>query len=353
MQVIFVIAFAVMLVFDAIGAGAADIAVQDLPQTGGVKIITVIGELQSGDDKQFTNIAVQAKGAVVVFNSPGGSVPAAIQIGKAIRLKGFATLVPDGSLCASACALAWLGGTSRYMTLSAKVGFHAAYINNSGEKQVSSVANALIGSYLNGLGYSEDAIAFFTSAPPEALQWLTFEESARLGIEVRSFDELRKEAAKASPASTKKSGQLPLPKAIRAKAFARALVAAGESNNPEDLLKYYGPKLLYSGKVLDKSEVAADYGVYIKRWPQRRFAVPGDDMSVTCDEVSKRCAVSFSLRWFAESPERHQRSEGIARRLFILQETGDTFVVLALEESILSRNVTAMGLRLPQNSALR
>lgn len=351
MQVIFVIAFAFMLVFDMACAGAADIAVQDLPQTGGAKLITVMGELQSGDEKQFTNFAVQAKGAVVVFNSPGGSVPAAIQIGKAIRLKGFATLVPDGSICTSACALAWLGGTSRYMTLSAKVGFHAAYINNSGEKQVSSVANALIGSYLNGLGYSEDAIAFFTSAPPEDLQWLTFEESARLGIEVRSFDELRKEAAKA-PASIKKSGQNPMPKVIKAKAFVRALIIAGESNNPDDLLKYYGQKILYSGKVKDKSEVSAEYDVYIRRWPYRRFAVPDDDMSVTCDDVLRRCAVSLNLRWLAESPERHQRSEGTARRSFILQENGDGFWVLALEESILSRNVTALGPRPLQNSTL-
>ena len=353
MQVLFIIAFAVMLVSGAGSAGAAEIAMQDLPQTDGAKIITIIGELQPGDDRQFTNIALQAKGAVVVFNSPGGSVPAAIQIGKAIRLKGFATLVPDGSYCTSACALAWLGGMSRYMTLSAKVGFHAAYINNSGEKQVSSVANALIGGYLNGLGFSEDAIAFFTSAPPDELQWLTFEESARLGIEVKSFDELKKGVAKASPASSKKSGQTPSPKTIRAKAFARALVAASESNNPEDLLKYYGPKLLYSGKVLERSEVAAEYDVYIKRWPLRRFAVPDEGMSVTCDDVSRRCAVSLNLRWLAESPERHQRSEGTARRLFILQENGDTFVVLALEESVLSRNVTALGPRLPQHSAVR
>jgi len=175
MQVIFAIAFVLALMFDALSANAADIRERDLAHSDGAKIITVTGELEPGDERLFSNIAVQAKRAVVLFDSPGGSVPAAIQIGKAIRLEGFATVVPEGSTCASACALAWLGGVARYMGASAKVGFHAAYINTSGEKQVSSVANALIGGYLNGLGYSENAIAFFTSAPPEGVRWLTFE----------------------------------------------------------------------------------------------------------------------------------------------------------------------------------
>ena len=73
------------------------------------------------------------------------------------------------------------------MGKSSRVGFHAAYINKSGEKQVSSVGNALIGGYLNGLGYSESAIAYFTSAPPEGVRWLTFTEASRLGIEIRNI----------------------------------------------------------------------------------------------------------------------------------------------------------------------
>jgi len=131
--------------------------------------------------------------------------------------------------------------------------------------------------------------------------------------------------------------------AMRAKVFARVLVAAGESNNPEDLLKYYGQKILYFEQAKDKSEVAAEYETYLRRWPYRRFAAPDDEMSVACDDVSRRCRVSMNIRWLAESSERRQRSEGTARRSLILQESGDAFSVLALEESILSRNVTTLG----------
>ena len=192
MRAIFGIALAASLGLNASFGKAAEIRELNAVNTDGIKIIEVTGELNPGDERQFSNIAVQAKGAVVLFDSPGGSVAAAIQIGKAIRLEGFATVVPDGNTCASACALSWLGGVVRYMGKSAKVGFHAAYINASGEKQVSSVANALIGGYLNGLGFSEAAIAYFTSAPPEGVRWLTFPEASRLGIEVRHLAEVSK-----------------------------------------------------------------------------------------------------------------------------------------------------------------
>jgi hypothetical protein len=56
---------------------------------------------------------------------------AGIDIGKAIRLKDFETAVVSNknskTICASACALAWLGGTRRFMSATARIGFHAAY----------------------------------------------------------------------------------------------------------------------------------------------------------------------------------------------------------------------------------
>jgi len=199
MRAILAIALAAGLLLNGSSVKAAEVRVLDGAGTGGIKLIAVTGELEVGDERLFSNIAVQAKSAVVLFDSPGGSVPAAIQIGKAIRLEGFATVVPEGNTCVSACALAWLGGVVRYMGNSARVGFHAAYINTSGEKQVSSVANALIGGYLNGLGYSESAIAYFTSAPPEGLRWLTFGDAARIGIEVRNLADVQQKETTVEP----------------------------------------------------------------------------------------------------------------------------------------------------------
>ena len=88
--------------------------------------------------------------AEVEFRSVGGSIVAGIKIGEAIRIKGFSTLVEEG--CASACALAWLGGIPRYATAQARIGFHAAYNAQSGEE--TGVGNALVGAYLNNCGFA-------------------------------------------------------------------------------------------------------------------------------------------------------------------------------------------------------
>ena len=140
----------------------------------GPDIIFVVGDLNSGDGKQFVDVALDSGNAIVVFQSCGGNLLAGIEIGKAIRLKGFATFVPDTVQCASACALAWLGGRVRYMSNAARVGFHAAYVDAGGQPAVSSAGNALVGAYLNQLGLPASAIVFITDTPPEDMQWLTF-----------------------------------------------------------------------------------------------------------------------------------------------------------------------------------
>ena len=111
-----------------------------------------------------------------------------LEIGKAIRLKGFTTYVPDQTRCASACALAWLGGRARLMSRSASVGFHAAYTEQRGVKSVASAGNALVGAYLAYLGLPESAIIFVTSTPPDGVQWLNFADAEHYGIEVKPYD---------------------------------------------------------------------------------------------------------------------------------------------------------------------
>ena len=71
--------------------------------------------------------------ALVRLESNGGSLVAGIQIGETIRLKGLQTLVPAGARCASACAMAWLGGTQRFMGPGAQIGLHLAYNAKSGQ----------------------------------------------------------------------------------------------------------------------------------------------------------------------------------------------------------------------------
>ena len=170
---------------------------EPLPPRGGATIkvetttaTTIIihrGRVCFGDEKRFADAAMGLGDAVVVLSSPGGSLDAGIEIGKAIRLKGFRTVVPEGFQCASACAFAWLAGSPRYMGKGATVGFHAAYVTENGENNVSSVGNAQVGAYLNQLGLPPAAVTYITEAQPNEIHWLTFDEAEQNGIEVHLF----------------------------------------------------------------------------------------------------------------------------------------------------------------------
>jgi hypothetical protein len=60
----------------------------------------------------------------VVLHSPGGSVTDALDMGRLIRNKGFATEVEDGRYCASSCPLVFAGGVERRAGPKAAIGVH-------------------------------------------------------------------------------------------------------------------------------------------------------------------------------------------------------------------------------------
>src|SRR5215216_1647885 len=82
---------------------------------GGPALITLRGELDLTDVIEFLRKTAEINDAIVILQSLGGNVVAGMQIGKAVRQKGFLTVVPPSVKCASACALAWVGGLPRFM----------------------------------------------------------------------------------------------------------------------------------------------------------------------------------------------------------------------------------------------
>jgi hypothetical protein len=94
---------------------AASISLAPLDNDPAHATVLVVGDLLPGDDIAFRTHVGRLTKAIVAFNSDGGDLLAGITIGKTIRLKSFATAVLDGQRCASACAIAWLGGSPRLM----------------------------------------------------------------------------------------------------------------------------------------------------------------------------------------------------------------------------------------------
>lgn len=180
------VAAALLLASISTFASAAEIVRQ--PGSDGADVISVSGIMAEGDEVTFRKVAAASEKAIVVLDSQGGAVRAGLEIGRAIRLRGFATAVAPDTLCASACALTWLAGSPRFIDPSSKLGFHAAYRVIAGKAAESGVGNALVGAYLNQIGMPETAIIYVTSAPPEGIDWLTPEKAGQVGI---SFELLR------------------------------------------------------------------------------------------------------------------------------------------------------------------
>jgi SPOR domain len=150
-------------------------------------LVTVSGTFDLNDKDVFLRKIGSLSSAIVAFDSDGGSLVAGLQIGETIRLKNFSTLVPDQARCASSCALAWLGGTRRFMGSRAHVGFHAAYDGQT--HLVTSSGNALVGAYLNKIGLPYSAVVYITSASPDSITWLSKPDAEKLGIEVSLFND--------------------------------------------------------------------------------------------------------------------------------------------------------------------
>src|SRR5262245_9841528 len=113
------------LLFGIVTASICDAATIRVAQVNNGPIVLINGDFVSEDISEFQAKTGPLSKAIIILESDGGSVLAGIQIGETIRLKNFATFVSDGTRCASACALAWLGGAKRYMGPGARVGFHA------------------------------------------------------------------------------------------------------------------------------------------------------------------------------------------------------------------------------------
>jgi hypothetical protein len=190
-------AIAALLLLLPVAADAATIEVVPLKDKQFRSIITITGKINDGDHRAFRDkLSSAPQPAIVAFNSPGGHLIAGLNIGEQIKAAGLATLVPSMMTCASACALAWLAGSPRYMQ--GKVGFHAVF--NEKDHEISSVGNAVTGAYLNKLGLQYPAIVFITTAPPSTVEWLTKARAMNVGIVFNGDDPTSAPAVKEAAA---------------------------------------------------------------------------------------------------------------------------------------------------------
>lgn len=170
----------------ALPAHAATFERTEIPgtQTPGILLSGIISQ---GDQTAFDAVAEAMPTAIVITTGPGGSVGAAIAIGTEIRNRGWATLVPGGASCASACSMIWLAGARRLLADGGRIGFHAMSIRSNGIAVETHQPDVDLRRWLTELGYSFDTTATIVNTPARTVHWLDRLELQADGIAAEPF----------------------------------------------------------------------------------------------------------------------------------------------------------------------
>jgi hypothetical protein len=311
-------------------ARAAEIDVK--PVDGGSTLIVIEGDFEHDDVDTFRKkvAALSTSRVTVAFKSDGGSLVAGIRIGTLIREKKFATVIPDGASCASACALAWLGGARRFMGEGATIGFHAAYVLKSYGPVESSSGNAILGAYLNQLGLSEDAILYLTKTAPTSIQWMSLADANEHGIAAAALSPQQSTTGSgvASTSSDYRDGTAER----RATDFVRALIAHWSKPSAEAipaLAGLYAEKVVYRGTATSRQAVLRSKNRLADRWAERAYTIRPGSISATCAKAGATCRVKGVISYRYHEPTTSNRARGVVNFEYRVGLAGDAPQIIA------------------------
>jgi hypothetical protein len=189
--------------------GGAATAAADPPGTAGLAITAVAPPEAGGDrwmiylDGMFDAAAAtrlagllaqeRITRADVYFNSPGGSLLAAMAVGRLIRGRGFDTQVGRRSahprqaaaaVCYSACPFAYAGGVRRFLEAESVLGVHEAAnrVPVPDESAFQRLVDFQATQYLGEMGVSPALLVLMRSAPHDGMRLLDREEAVGLGL---------------------------------------------------------------------------------------------------------------------------------------------------------------------------
>jgi hypothetical protein len=109
----------------------------------GTRYILVEGNFDFEDDPEKFADSIRAHSpAFVTFNSPGGNITKALEIGRMIRVFKLATVQRRGLECSSACALAFLGGLVR-LADPGSIGVHKSSFSETTEMNANDAVSAV------------------------------------------------------------------------------------------------------------------------------------------------------------------------------------------------------------------
>lgn len=152
------------------------------------------GEIGPDTDRAFAAFLESntVEGNQIVLHSSGGNLGAGIRLGRLIREAGLTTIIgeakrvegslsgyawPTAGICVSACAYAFLGGTTRRMREGSELGFHRFYLGMQGASSSAQRVSGQVVSYLVEMGVDPRIFAKASSEGADSMYWVPLEEA--------------------------------------------------------------------------------------------------------------------------------------------------------------------------------
>ena len=315
-------------------------------QMDGLSVVVVSGEFRPDEDLGPFFAALQSNQAsVVTFDSPGGEPYTAMRLGRAIWLRELYTIQVRKMDCASACALAFLGGVRRGAE-PGSIGVHRTSFANPSSLSPEEAAEGVqsvtadILSYLREMDVDPAFLEFSLRYASNDMRYLSKTEMDALKV-TTGLDG----ASNSSPtvADPPMAYAPPRPDTGQAATNARLETAAitfvrelleqhvnDEGRALARVLTTYAETVNYYGKTTALSDVIADKQRYFTRWPERGYHIRNDSLMVTC--ANDNCMVSGVYDWVVRSIARSKQAKGAARFSYtislgseprIIAETGE------------------------------
>jgi hypothetical protein len=159
----------------------------EIDDTSTAKLRRLLDELDLRSSSKFDRGNTQIK-----LDSPGGSVTAAIAIGKLLRKYRMAAVVEPNTICASACVLVYAGAVVRLgYNRKALIGIHQPYFMVPSERvEPAAVREAYttmltsIRGYLAEMNVSQQLADEMLRIPPSGVRYLSGKEQEKFGLSV-------------------------------------------------------------------------------------------------------------------------------------------------------------------------
>lgn len=180
-------------------AAAADISFvpersihERLPDSAHVQIS---GEITDGDPVRL-RVALallamaRSSNPMVVLDSPGGNVPAALEMGRILRESLAHTIVDRDGSCSSSCVFLLAGGVMRDLFLNGKIGLHRPRFDYEpygglSKDQAKAAYDALIGrcvDYMKEMGISEKVFSDMLRVPSQSIRFVDRDYANEQGL---------------------------------------------------------------------------------------------------------------------------------------------------------------------------